>query len=865
VSKARADDFQVNTYTTGNQQIPSVVTTPDGGFVVAWWSDGSFGTDASVSSVQARRFGPDGVPFGPEFQVNSFTPSVQAAGEIASAPDGRFVVAWNDSDALSDFEVRAQRYASDGSPLGGEIHVNTYTTGDQMEVSVSMDAQAGFVVAWRSGGGISADVKAQRFAADGSALGDELLVNAYTTNDQHMPAVAVQPGGTFVVGWNSYGSFGNDDWFDSVQARRFAADGTPLGAQFQVNTYTPGYQAGAMIAVHPTTGDFIVAWTTPRFTIEGDVAARRYAADGTPLSDEFLVNSYTTGSQTTGARPAIAPNGDFLLAWTSRTAEFGDPEDCSTCEIDARRFRVDGTPYAPEFRINSYTTSGLRGVNGVAVDPFGNFVVTWQSAGSPGDDNDGYSILGAREASELRISNDDGVTTAFPGGTLTYAITASYVTGLQSVVSVTVADAFPAGLSCTWTCAGAGGAACAPGPVAGNIDDPVTLPVGSSVSYTAVCAISPNATWSIVNTATIVRPPGLFDPTPADDTATDVDDLQGLVVDDVSKLEGNSGTTAFGFTVTLASPLGTPVTVNYGTSDGTATAGSDYLATSGTLSFAPGETTKSVVVSVLGDTTFEADEAFFLTLSNVVGSVIVDGLGVGTILNDDSALPSGSLDELVHGSVETRSLETQPGPVAIAQEWRLRQVSFASYEVVVDAVTGDLGPQGPALDRLASDGSVVQSAVGATGGSSRSLRFENGGTAVTDERIRVQSRGCILDCDAADTFRIRLWDTTLRAARFNNSATQVTVLVVQNVASDVVAGHVDFWNGTGALLHSEPIALGAQQIAVLNSSMLAGLAGQSGTLTVRHNGSYGALTGKAVAVEPATGFTFDTALEPRSR
>jgi hypothetical protein len=306
--------------------------------------------------------------------------------------------------------------------------------------------------------------------------------------------------------------------------------------------------------------------------------------------------------------------------------------------------------------------------------------------------------------------------------------------------------------------------------------------------------------------------------------------------------------------------------VDYGTSDGTASVSdNDYLATSGTLSFSPGETSKPVIVDVIGDMVFEADETFFVTLSNASGSIIVDGIGVGTILNDDSAMPSGSLDELVHGSMETRSLETLPGPVAIAQEWRLSQRSHASYEVVVDATTGDLGPDGPALDRLASDGTVVQSAVGAGTGSARSLRWENAGPVVDDQRIRVQSRGCILDCDASDTFRIRLLETTLHGARFNNSATQVTIVLIQDASEAGVSGHLDFWGGSGVLLHSEPFTLQPRQTFVFNSSTAGALLGQAGTLTLSHDGRHGALVGKAVAVEPATGFTFDTPLEPRRR
>jgi hypothetical protein len=107
------------------------------------------------------------------------------------------------------------------------------------------------------------------------------------------------------------------------------------------------------------------------------------------------------------------------------------------------------------------------------------------------------------------------VTTAVPGGTLTYTITASHVTGLQALVNAMVADAFSPMLTCAWICTGSGGGSCTAGPVSGPIADPVTLPVGSSVTYTADCAISSTATGSIVTTATVTGLPGLFDPEPS--------------------------------------------------------------------------------------------------------------------------------------------------------------------------------------------------------------------------------------------------------------------------------------------------------------------------------------------------------------
>ena len=115
------------------------------------------------------------------------------------------------------------------------------------------------------------------------------------------------------------------------------------------------------------------------------------------------------------------------------------------------------------------------------------------------------------------------------------------------------------------------------------------------------------------------------------------DDVESpsISITDVVKQEGRSGTTLFVFTVTLSAPSSVPVTVRYATANGTARAGEDYTAASGTLTFAPGETTKTVTVKVKGDRTKEADETFSLILSGATNASILDGTGLGTILNDD--------------------------------------------------------------------------------------------------------------------------------------------------------------------------------------------------------------------------------------
>ncbi|MFZ1722294.1 MAG: DUF11 domain-containing protein [Dokdonella sp.] len=124
---------------------------------------------------------------------------------------------------------------------------------------------------------------------------------------------------------------------------------------------------------------------------------------------------------------------------------------------------------------------------------------------------------------DLSVTKTDGATTATPGGSVTYTITAGNA-GPSNATGATVADTFPASLTCTWTCVGAGGGTCTAAG-SGNINDTVNLPSGGSTTYTASCAISAAATGSLSNTATVAAPGGVTDPTPGNNSATDTDTL----------------------------------------------------------------------------------------------------------------------------------------------------------------------------------------------------------------------------------------------------------------------------------------------------------------------------------------------------
>jgi uncharacterized repeat protein (TIGR01451 family) len=128
---------------------------------------------------------------------------------------------------------------------------------------------------------------------------------------------------------------------------------------------------------------------------------------------------------------------------------------------------------------------------------------------------------------DLAITKTDGRTTVAPGQAVTYTITASNPPGAaqQAATGVTVTDVVPAALTgATWTCAGAGGGTCTPGPVSGNISDTVSLVVGSSVTYTLSGTVAA-APSSLRNTATVAVPAGLTDPNPANNAAQDDDTL----------------------------------------------------------------------------------------------------------------------------------------------------------------------------------------------------------------------------------------------------------------------------------------------------------------------------------------------------
>ncbi len=367
-------EFQVNTETVNVQALPSIAMDDLGNYVLAWQS---YNQDGSGYGVYAQRYYPDGTPHGDEFRVNTYTTGVQASPAVAmSASSGDFVVAWSgDGQDQSGSGIYAQRYAADGTPLGTEFQVNTYTPGAQSTPAVAVDEAGRFVIAWQSDAqdGSGYGIYARRYDENGTPTGQtELLVNTYTDGDQTSASVAIGDAG-FVIAWTSTGQDGSGQ---GIYAQRYGADGTPAGDEFQVNTETASTQSRPAVVMDDF-GSFVVTWDSASQDGSGyGVYAQRYSADGTPAGSEFRANTHTADSQSYAAI-AMDASGRFVITWDSSV------QDGSSYGVYAQVFDADGSRSGTEFQVNTHTASS-QWYPAVAMDAVGGFAIAWRS-----DDQDG--------------------------------------------------------------------------------------------------------------------------------------------------------------------------------------------------------------------------------------------------------------------------------------------------------------------------------------------------------------------------------------------------------------------------------------------------------------------------------------------
>jgi Calx-beta domain len=191
----------------------------------------------------------------------------------------------------------------------------------------------------------------------------------------------------------------------------------------------------------------------------------------------------------------------------------------------------------------------------------------------------------------------------------------------------------------------------------------------------------PNETFTIGISLTLPLSNVVIDTPSSTQTISDDDSSASFAIADVTAAEGNAGSSTFSFAVTKTGSTGFTTSVNFATTDGSATvADGDFASTSGTLSFLPGDSTKNVDVTVNGDTKHETGETFTVDLSGAVNASITDNQGVGTITNDDQ-VPDISVDDQVTAEGNSPATTTMTFDVTLSNP--------NDQTVTVDSATND--------------------------------------------------------------------------------------------------------------------------------------------------------------------------------
>ena len=372
---AADSEFAVNETTSDSQTFAGIDALADGGYVVTW---SSFGQDGSTWAAMARRYDADGNAVGGEFQANTTTFLDQAFSDVAGLADGGFLISWSSLEQIPGglYDIFAQRYDANGDAVGGEFRINDATALDQAYGSVAGLSNGGFVASWShdNGGADLFDTVVRVFDATGTAVTGDIVVNQTTVGDQFQyglftdPIAALASGG-FAVSWGESTGQDGDDW--GIYTRIFDNDGTALTSEIQVNTETTGTQVYTSLGAL-NDGGFVVTWNS--FGQDGDgwgVYGQRFDADGAAVSGEFQANTYTTADQLYAEVDGL-PDGGFVVTWQSWF------QDGSGEGVFGQRYDVNGDAVGGEFQINETTVENQLYAS-ITVRTNGDYTVAWTS------------------------------------------------------------------------------------------------------------------------------------------------------------------------------------------------------------------------------------------------------------------------------------------------------------------------------------------------------------------------------------------------------------------------------------------------------------------------------------------------------
>ncbi|HNH93231.1 MAG TPA: hypothetical protein PK279_12395, partial [Accumulibacter sp.] len=394
-AQALTGDEQVNTWTAGDQLYPFVaglVGANAGGYVVVWQSSAQ---DGSGWGVHGQRYNAQGMQLGSEFQVNSYTAGDQTEAKVAALADGGFVVVWrSEGQDGSSGGVYAQRYDADGDPAGSEFLASTpaYTTADQTHPQALGLPNGNFVITWADEVRDSSWYGSfgQIFAPDGTRVGADFQLNTYLPYHQYAPYLAAvkDDAGTvgvdetgFIAVWESLYQDGSG-W--GVYAQRFDQNGGKLGDETLVNSNTSGDQFNPDVAVLAD-GHIVVVWQD---NSDASVRGQLYTAGGVSIGGEFVVSRADYNSDH-GGWPHVTElaSGGFVVSWDGYSSPTDGDYGVYAQQFDAAGNKVDGP-----IQLNATTANNQHYPNlaGLGSD---NFVAVWEGNYHETDGNASHGIF----------------------------------------------------------------------------------------------------------------------------------------------------------------------------------------------------------------------------------------------------------------------------------------------------------------------------------------------------------------------------------------------------------------------------------------------------------------------------------------
>ena len=356
-------EFVVNTTLDSVQRDPQIARDASGNTVVVWKSEAQVDS-ASRGDLCLQFFDASDQKVGSESLINAVTAGDQDKPAIAMNGNGDLIVVWASNSGFTEiYDIRARLYKN-RLPFGGEFLVNSTLEHTQTNPAVAINEAGEFVVFWDSWfqDGSDKGVFAQRFDSNGNPVGSEFQINSTTAYSQMKPAVKYFPDGRFIVTWESWKQDVVTPSGYGLIGRIFNPGGTPATPEFQINTHTNDYQWFGDIEVFDD-NTFVVAWCSwEQDGDDGGIYVQRFDASGAKIGPEVLVNKTTVNYQWL-PKVCRTTGKNFAVTWSSWKQD-GSREGVyvmlfdSTARAVSFETRVNETTYSFQWEPDMVSTGG---------------------------------------------------------------------------------------------------------------------------------------------------------------------------------------------------------------------------------------------------------------------------------------------------------------------------------------------------------------------------------------------------------------------------------------------------------------------------------------------------------------------------